>query len=176
MATRPPTAPAIIVFVAAAARRPSEALERAAGIECEPAEEQDDCADDCHQDIMAGKARASVFLGISLILECDDDSARQSQHAAHGMNDCGTCKVHNAVAKYRSFYRAVKASRRPRPSLQRADKHGNEERRDNDCGMPTRSAIAPVGITDGCIHEHHLEEKRVGADIVNAGQEKSLFR
>src|SRR5437762_9592694 len=152
----------------AGARRP----ERASGVEAEPAEGEDEAAEQHHRDVMArDRVRRAVAVELA-DARADDHRDRERGEAADGVHDPRAGEVAVAVAELEVAAELREPPAAPGPvAEERAGDRAEDERGDRERGeLPALGGGAGDDRRRG-VHEHHLaEEHHHDADVVGAGE------
>ena len=137
---RQPAAAAMLVFSATSAMAFGIDRHRAARIEPEPAEPEDQRAERRRRHVVAGDRPGLAVGGVLADARPKHDDARQRRPAADAVHDGRTGEVEEAHAST--------ASRRPTPSGRRSDRSAPTRMNEKTMKLPNlmRSATAPLTI------------------------------
>ncbi len=135
--------------------------ERRRGVEAEPAEQQDERAEHCHRDVVAGQR---PWLAVRAELAdpgTDDDGAGKGRNSTGGMHDAGAGEVHVAEAELHRVAELAEPPATPGPRTEQrvVDRPAEKAPADERLPVPALGHRAR-GDRGRRVHErHHVEEE-----------------
>ena len=171
-----PAAEASIVQTQTLAVRPSVKAERAAAVEAEPAERQDQGSEHDHRNVMAGDRVGRTVLVELADPRAENDRPGQGRDAAGHVDDRRTGEIDVSVAQAEVRAQVGQPAAAPDPAgVDRVDEHREEEAVDHERGELPAFGHGAGRDRGGRVHEDHLEEEhRQDGHVVGlTGQEEA---